>query len=105
MQGGSLRFECKVDRNCFTPVPKVDSAIISLREHPIVYPQELLQRVEKVTRASFNQRRKKLSNALSAVVSAEALAHSPIDLNRRGETLRPEEFIELARMIAPEKDV
>ena len=99
------QFECKVDRNCFTPVPRVDSAIISLREHPVVHPKELLRRVEQVTRAAFNQRRKKLRNALGAVFSAEDLEKCTIDLSRRAETLRPEEFIELARCIAPVKDV
>lgn len=99
------QFECKVDRNCFTPVPKVDSAIISLREHPVRYPEDLLRSVEQVTRAAFNQRRKKLRNALGAVFSDEALEHCGVDLNRRAETLRPEEFVELARNIAPAKDV
>jgi 16S rRNA (adenine1518-N6/adenine1519-N6)-dimethyltransferase len=54
-------------------------------------------------RAAFNQRRKTLGNALSAWLKGgrseiERLLHAvDVDPQRRGETLRIDEFIKLAR--------
>jgi 16S rRNA (adenine1518-N6/adenine1519-N6)-dimethyltransferase len=98
-----IHLEAKVDRKCFTPVPRVDSALVSLSAAPIEYPQELLQKVETVTRTSFMQRRKMLRNGVRQWIQHIEDRESPIDLNRRPETLTPEEFIELTNFIYPPK--
>ena len=94
---------CTVPAGCFVPAPKVDSAVVSmqLRPEPAVKVQN-----EKlffaVVKAAFAQRRKTLSNCLSAgfrldksIVSAN-LMHLGIEPNRRGETLSLEEYAAIA---------
>lgn len=98
-----VEFECKVPASCFTPVPKVDSALVGLRPIKQEVPDALLHRTEVITRAAFTQRRKKLRNAVRAFMPADAEADCPIDLNRRPETLTPQEFVELAAYLESKK--
>lgn len=91
-----IEFDCKVERACFTPIPKVDSAIFSLRSRRDLPPPDVLKRAETITRVSFTQRRKKLRNGVKPFLGSKNEADCPIDLNRRAETLSPEEFIKLA---------
>ncbi|MBF0440329.1 MAG: ribosomal RNA small subunit methyltransferase A [Oligoflexales bacterium] len=99
-----VMLECKVDRTCFQPVPSVDSAIISIRPRPKEFPEALLEKVELITRAAFNQRRKKLRNATSHFLKDSLADACPIDLNRRPDSIRPEEYVELAKYIFPDWD-
>lgn len=98
------KVEFTITKTCFRPVPKVDSAFISLlpRRTP---PVELLdERVFfRVMRGAFSMRRKKLKTVLRSMfgnLDWDALeAASGIDLNRRGETLTLEEFAILSNSI------
>jgi len=92
-----VALEFEVSRGCFSPVPKVDSAVLSLKWRDHGLSPELLRRTEVITRAAFNQRRKKLSNGIKAFTSELDLESSPIDLHRRPATLTPAEFIKLAQ--------
>ena len=92
----TVEMDCKVERTCFTPVPKVDSALISLRPRRDMPPTEILKRTESITRAAFTQRRKKLRNGVKPFLKGKLEEDCPIDLNRRAETLSPEEFTKLA---------
>ncbi len=95
-----VTIDCKVDRFCFSPVPKVDSAIVTLKARSENYSEEFLKKVEKVCRVCFTMRRKKLKNAIKTFISdEERLASCPIDLNRRPDALTPEEYLVLARFI------
>lgn len=95
-----VTIDCKVGRECFSPIPKVDSAIVTLTPRTDSYSDELLRKVEKVCRVCFTMRRKKLRNAIKQFVSDdERLQACPIDLNRRPDALKPEEYVELARFI------
>lgn len=97
----NVSLDCKVDRACFTPKPKVDSALIALKPKTRPYPESVLKKVEMVTRASFMQRRKMLRNAIRQFLTDEQVNNCPIDLNRRPDSLRPEEYIELAQFVFP----
>ena len=100
-----LLFE--VPAGCFLPQPKVTSAVIQLRvrkERPWDIPNP--DTFFRVVRASFAQRRKKLSNGLASgfpelgkAGAAEVIAAAGIDPNVRGETLGIPEFAALAREI------
>ena len=92
--------EAKVKSECFRPKPKVDSALVSLTPLQTMYPAPLLKSVESVTRAAFSQRRKKLRNGVRSFLKDRLGEGSPIDLDRRPETLSPLEFIELTRFLA-----
>ena len=92
-----------VPRECFYPVPGVDSVVLrlDLREKPAVEVknEELLMRCVK---AGFAMRRKTLLNALSSLgeydkkTLSDALARADIDPVRRAESLTLEEFARLA---------
>lgn len=90
----------KVERTCFTPAPKVDSAVVSMLRRPAHEPAAVLRNVEIVTRQAFSQRRKRLSNSLGPLLKDFA-GDLPIDLGRRCETLSPEEFVLLAKLLLP----
>lgn len=92
-----------VPRECFYPVPGVDSAVLrlDLRDEPKVKPksEEMLMRCIK---AGFSMRRKTLLNALSSLDGydkrslSEALEAAGIDPGRRAESLTLEEFVRLS---------
>jgi 16S rRNA (adenine1518-N6/adenine1519-N6)-dimethyltransferase len=56
--------------------------------------------VANVVRAAFGQRRKTLSNALSSVMDASAIAAAGIDPRARAEQLTPAEFVALANFLS-----
>ncbi len=95
----NLKLEFKVDKHCFSPVPKVDSAIVSLQARSEYASDPILKNVEKLTKLAFSQRRKKLSNAISDLLEGGDVSSLTIDLSRRPDTLRPEEYLQLARSL------
>lgn len=95
-----VRLDCEVGREFFTPVPKVDSAIVILGGREDIAPPDQLKKIETVARAAFHQRRKKLRNAVKPFLSGRNELDCPVDLNRRPETLTLEEFAELARFLS-----
>ena len=94
-----------VPPNCFMPRPKVGSAVIRLTRHqnpPVTTLDEKL--MFRLIRASFNQRRKTLSNSLKnsqelpyfkEEVEA-AITECGLPLNIRGEALTLEQFARLS---------
>lgn len=88
----------KVPPGCFTPPPKVDSAVIELVPHKdredgpsLVY--------EKLVAAAFQGRRKQLGRSLRALHpdAPDVLERCGIESRRRPETLTVQEFWKLAR--------
>lgn len=100
------RVEFAVPRGLFTPRPKVDSAVVSLRvlDSPRVdVGDEAFFR--KVVRAAFGQRRKTLLNSLGALGFSRddlkgGLVEAEVDPGRRAETLSLTEFARLARALS-----
>lgn len=95
-----------VPKTAFVPQPNVDSAIIKLtrRDEPAVQVKDE-NAFFKLTKASFQQRRKTLWNNLQATYGkeeetkahlAKALEEAGIDPKRRGETLTLQEFADLS---------
>jgi len=86
----------------FFPRPKVESAILRIDMHatpPVGIANEQL--FYRVVRMAFQQRRKKLRNALKALAVEgyaldEALAAARLDGGRRAETLSLEDYARLA---------
>lgn len=83
----------------FNPPPKVNSGVIRLTRNEV----EELDCDEKlfwrVVKAGFNQRRKTLRNALSAVVPKDRLGEHPF-YEKRAETLSVADFVELTNFLA-----
>lgn len=91
----------EVAPHCFSPQPKVDSAIVRLRprrQHAVDCQNIAL--LEKVVTAAFGQRRKTLRNGLKSLFSAEQLDSLPIDLSRRAETLSVDDFVTISNLLS-----
>jgi 16S rRNA (adenine1518-N6/adenine1519-N6)-dimethyltransferase len=102
----------QVPPSCFMPQPKVGSAVIRLTRHavpPVRVKDEKL--LFQVIRASFNQRRKTLSNGLSNFPelglskeqATECITSLGVPATIRGEALTLEQFAELSDRIYDRK--
>ena len=96
-----------VGNECFMPRPSVTSSVIRLDRHKAEAGRDRLRPLAlRLSRAAFAQRRKTVSNALSAGLGApkelvaETLRQAGIDPSARGETLSPEQFLSLASEFA-----
>lgn len=103
-----VRTVIEVGRGAFHPPPAVDSEVIRLdprADRPLGDVPYAVYR--RVVRAAFGSRRKTLRNALRTGGLADAgglLEQAEIDPGRRGETLSVEEFVRIARGVAPVPD-
>lgn len=92
-----------VGKNAFRPVPDVESAVVRITPHapPRLTPEQE-ERLRRLTRAAFGQRRKQFQRilrdayALTPERIAELEAQTGFDLNARPETFSPADFIRLA---------
>lgn len=82
-----------VSRHCFSPQPNVESAMVKL-----TFDKGELQCSDKnlktVVRTAFNQRRKKLSNALKPIISKDQLP-AGYDFDKRAEAWKPSVYEKL----------
>ncbi len=85
-----------VHENVFNPPPKVKSGVIRLTRNPKegLKGHEVL--FKKIVKAGFNQRRKKLSNALKVLGIPEELKSHPF-LDQRAEELSVADFISFTK--------
>jgi 16S rRNA (adenine1518-N6/adenine1519-N6)-dimethyltransferase len=81
----------QVSRNVFTPVPRVDSALVAFERCSAIAAAPDWPRLSQVVHAAFAHRRKRLGNSLRL-----AGIEAPADLaGLRAEQLAPEQFLEL----------
>jgi 16S rRNA (adenine1518-N6/adenine1519-N6)-dimethyltransferase len=82
-----------VSRRCFSPPPRVESMVVRL-----VFDKDELGcsdgQLKTVVRTAFNQRRKKLSNALERVASKKDQPDG-FDFSKRAEAWPPQEYEKL----------
>lgn len=95
---GSPEILFPVSRHCFNPPPNVDSAMVK-----ITFDKGALacsdRHLKTVVRTAFNQRRKKLSNALKPIVDKDDLPDG-FDFDKRAEAWPPEIYEKLtARLV------
>lgn len=90
-----------VPPGCFMPQPKVTSSVIRLTkrtERPAQVKDE--EQMFRLVRAAFNQRRKTIVNALSAVIDREtaaaAIEKAGLDNKIRGEMLSIGDFAQIS---------
>jgi 16S rRNA (adenine1518-N6/adenine1519-N6)-dimethyltransferase len=93
-----VRREFNVDRNAFTPPPKVTSTVLTLTPRPRPLAPAAWRALEQVTAAAFGQRRKMLRGSLKGIGLDPGIVG--IDPTRRAEELSVEEFCALARVHA-----
>ncbi|QIW15667.1 16S rRNA (adenine(1518)-N(6)/adenine(1519)-N(6))-dimethyltransferase [Pasteurellaceae bacterium RH1A] len=90
----------EVPPTAFRPAPKVDSAVVRLVPYKTLpHPVKDVYWLNRVTTQAFNQRRKTLRNALSALFSPEELEALGIDLNARAENLSLADYAKLANYL------
>ncbi len=96
-----VRLLFDIGPQAFVPAPKVTSTIVELTPRAKPLAEAEWSKLERVTAAAFNQRRKMLRAALKSLwPDADAkLEQAGIDPTRRAETLSIEEFCALARLL------
>ena len=83
----------EVDENCFTPPPKVKSAVIRLLRRDDIPPMKSERSFFVLVKAAFNQRRKTFRNATKSLFEPIEM-EDPI-FNKRAEQLKVEELAAL----------
>ena len=84
---------------CFTPPPRVDSAIIRLLPHAAPpYQVEDVEQLALVVQCAFSQRRKTIHNSLKKLIDTSTIAELGIDPNARAENLSVADFARLSTL-------
>ena len=97
-----VSFICKAGRGCFTPPPKVESAVLAFEKIPP--PDVEWEKLRRVVVAAFLHRRKTLFNALIlAGYDKEKISAAITSLNLspavRAEQLAPADYVRLTRAL------
>jgi 16S rRNA (adenine1518-N6/adenine1519-N6)-dimethyltransferase len=102
-----VQYHCKVEYlfgvppESFSPIPKVDSAIVRLTPHqkPPWHADDY-EHLNHLVRLAFQQRRKTLSNSLKSLLLGKELANELFtDQKRRPEDLSIDEYVKLSNSI------
>lgn len=96
----SVEYLFDVPPGCFSPAPKVDSAIVRLT--PFAKPASVAKDfsiMQELVTAAFSQRRKTLRNTLKQVMDPEFLDSLEFDTSRRPETISVDEYVFLANKL------
>ncbi|KJL39222.1 16S rRNA (adenine1518-N6/adenine1519-N6)-dimethyltransferase [Microbacterium terrae] len=103
---GTWRLAGTVSRQVFWPVPNVDSVLVGFhRDAEARGTEEERLRTFRIVDAAFQQRRKMLRQALAAVLGGSAaeasavLESAGVAPTARGEELRVEDFLAIARVV------
>ena len=98
-----LQYYCQCDYlfpvppECFSPPPKVDSAVIALTPFKQVpHPVNNKTAFNELIKTAFAQRRKTIRNSLATLASKEQLEACGIDPKSRAETLALDDFVRLS---------
>ena len=102
----SVMFQCycqverllEVPPECFNPVPKVTSAVISLQPKKIT-PAVNFFALEKITAMAFAMRRKTLFNNFKGILAQQDWEHIGIASTMRAQELVIEDFIKIAKYV------
>lgn len=90
----------EVPPECFSPAPKVTSAIVRLVPHKkIPFDIHSVDVFSKLVVQAFSQRRKTVRNSLKGLVSVEVFETLAIDSTLRAENLALEDFARLSNAI------
>jgi 16S rRNA (adenine1518-N6/adenine1519-N6)-dimethyltransferase len=89
----------QVKPGSFSPPPKVQSSVISLKRFRKEIDDLSFQSLRRVVKMAFSQRRKKLRNTLMPIIPEEILKEQNV-ADLRPEQLSVDQFIALARLAA-----
>ena len=88
-----------VPATAFSPVPKVESAVVRLRTRDDAAALPLIEQLQYATRLAFTSKRKTLRNNFKGHLNDHQLASIDIDPQARAETLSLSAFHKLARLL------
>ncbi|NRB22768.1 16S rRNA (adenine(1518)-N(6)/adenine(1519)-N(6))-dimethyltransferase RsmA [Shewanella sp.] len=94
----------EVPPRCFTPSPKVDSAVVRLvpyKQKP--WPCKDVEFLRRMTTTAFSMRRKTLRNNLKHMISDEEFLGLNIDSSLRPEQITVEQYVSMANMLLNKK--
>ncbi len=97
-----VRLLFKIPRTCFRPTPKVMSCFLKLNFRNPVKEANDPGQLFRIIRQAFQQRRKKITNALAAPLGTrclEILDVLGIDANLRPENLELEDYIRISDLL------
>jgi 16S rRNA (adenine1518-N6/adenine1519-N6)-dimethyltransferase len=99
---GDWSLEGTVSRRVFWPEPNVDSVLVGMTAHEVPGDSQLRRTTFALVDAAFGQRRKTLRQALSTLCGSTTAAEelcvtAGIDPSARGEQLRLDGYLALAR--------
>ncbi|WP_395373183.1 16S rRNA (adenine(1518)-N(6)/adenine(1519)-N(6))-dimethyltransferase RsmA [Marinicella sp. W31] len=96
------RYHCEarltIPPDAFDPAPKVDSQIISLERKADSVDVDL-QKLEKLVKQAFSQRRKTIKNNLKQMISESILVENGIDPRSRPENLSVTDYQKLSHHV------
>ena len=102
------QYQCAVENlfdvppESFSPMPKVDSAIVRLTPHiTLPYQAARPDKLELLVKTAFAQRRKTLGNNLKNLNEEDVREKLDIDLSRRPENISVQEYVNLCNTIWP----
>ncbi|WP_082590762.1 16S rRNA (adenine(1518)-N(6)/adenine(1519)-N(6))-dimethyltransferase RsmA [Agromyces sp. Soil535] len=107
---GHRRLAGQVSRMVFWPVPNVDSVLVGFERRDQPGTEAERKATFALVDAAFQQRRKMLRQSLSSVLggssasAVQALERAGIDPQARGEQLRIEDFLAIARAASASVD-
>jgi 16S rRNA (adenine1518-N6/adenine1519-N6)-dimethyltransferase len=91
-----LQFD--VSKNCFSPVPKVTSSVVTLQRERLIDEDERLEAFN-LSKIAFQQKRKKIKSALQEYFSVDELEKLGINPDDRPQKLTPEQYLLLAKSL------
>lgn len=99
-QSCSTQIVIHVDRDAFTPPPRVDSVVVSLVPYrdppnPVSDPEAFAQLV----RVAFSKRRKTIRNALKPLIQEQQIVDLGINPKLRPEQLGIEMYVKLSELL------
>ena len=89
-----LQFD--VSKNCFSPVPKVTSSVVTLQRERLIDEEDRLEAF-KISKIAFQQKRKKIKSALQDLFTSEDLEKLGINPDDRPQKITPEQYLLLAQ--------
>ena len=84
---------CRVAKGCFTPPPKVESAVVKLVRRPLRHDKVIRLWLGMLVKKAFLQRRKTINNTLKPWLKVDEFG---LDGSMRPEELSVDDFISLA---------
>jgi len=89
----------EVPPGCFTPPPKVDSAVVRLVPYKTKpFPCRDVEVLRHLTTTAFNMRRKTLRNNLKHMLSDDEFAQLEIDSTLRPEQISVQQYVAMANL-------